>query len=130
MQNSEEQDDVKRDPSTYAIIGSCMEVHKEMSSGFHEGIYHDSLKIEFEKRAVLHVHEPPVSVYYKEHLLRSNYSPDFICYGSIVVEIKVLKKLTSVEESQILHYLKATKLKKGLLINFEGPSLEWKRFVL
>jgi len=63
--------------------------------------------------------------------LKKEYIPDFICFDKIVVEIKALDGLTSLETSQILNYLKATKLRVGLLINFGSSGrLEWKRFVV
>lgn len=68
---------------------------------------------------------------YKGRLLKKEYIADLIYYNQIIVELKALDKFTGKEESQILNYLKATKMKVGLLINFgSSPKLEWKRFVL
>jgi len=120
----------ERDPRTYAIIGAGMEVYNEMGSGYNEPIYHESLEVEFQRRGVAAVHEPPVRVYYKDVLLKKEYTPDFICSGAVVVEVKVLDRLTGKEESQLLNYLKATKLHVGLLLNFGGEEFEWKRMVL
>jgi GxxExxY protein len=63
--------------------------------------------------------------------LKSFYKPDVICFGEIVAELKALDRLTGMEYSQIINYLKATQKRVGLLINFGSrPRLEWKRFVL
>ena len=120
----------QRDPRTYAIIGAGMEVFNEMGNGFHEPIYHECLEVEFQRRSVSAVHEPPVQVYYKDVLLKKQYSPDFICFGDVVVEVKVLERLTGKEESQLLNYLKATKFHVGLLLNFGSDEFQWKRMVL
>jgi GxxExxY protein len=70
-----------------------------------------------------------VEIYYKGKLLEKKYQPDFICFNEVIVEIKALDRLSGVEESQTINYLKATKLKVGLLLNFGSKSLEYKRFV-
>jgi GxxExxY protein len=61
--------------------------------------------------------------------LEKKYQPDFVCYDQIVVEIKALSCLFGTEEAQLINYLKAAKLKVGLLLNFGTKSLEHKRFV-
>jgi GxxExxY protein len=67
-------------------------------------------------------------VYYKRRL-ECSYRADFVCYESAIVELKALNALTGVEHAQLLNYLKATRLARGLLINFARPSLEFKRLV-
>ena len=68
--------------------------------------------------------------YYKGRCLEKEYYADMVCYDKIIVELKAMDRLTSKEESQILNYLKASRMKVGVLINFGALSLEWKRFVL
>lgn len=65
-----------------------------------------------------------------EAALAKSYSPDFLCFRELIVEIKALSKSSSIEESQVINYLKASNLPLGLLINFGGRSLEYKRFIL
>ena len=63
--------------------------------------------------------------------LKKEFIADYVGYGKIIVEFKSIQKLTNIETAQILNYLKATKMKVGLLINFGSHSrLEWKRFIL
>jgi GxxExxY protein len=69
-------------------------------------------------------------IIYKGKRLDAYYKPDFICFDEVVVELKALGRLTSVEESQVINYLKVTGFEIGLLINFGSRSLEQRRFVL
>jgi GxxExxY protein len=118
-----------RDKKTYAIIGAAMEVHKELGSGFLEAVYQEALEKEFTYQEIPHKSQPPVRIEYKGKLLKKKYEPDFICYDDVIVEIKAMDKLTSNEHAQIINYLKASRLRVGLLINFGAKSLEHKRFV-
>jgi GxxExxY protein len=120
----------KGDPRTYAIIGAGMEVHKEMGCGFKEPLYQEAFAVELAKRGIPFEREKSLRVRYKDVLLEKEYSPDFVCFGEIVVEAKALDKLTSKEESQLLNYLKASDLHVGLLLNFGAESFEWRRMVL
>jgi GxxExxY protein len=108
----------KKDPLSYSIIGSAMEVHREIGPGFLEAVYQESLEIEFRSKAIPFVSQPPVNLFYKDIQLTKYYKPDFICYDSHVVEIKAEKCLTDVDEAQLINSLKATRFRVGLLINF------------
>ena len=118
-----------RDKKTYAIIGSAMEVHKEPGSGFLEAVYQEALEREFIYQERPHKSQPQLRIEYKGKPLKKKYEPDFICYDDVIVEIKAMDKLSGNECAQIINYLKASRLKVGLLINFGSKSLEQKRFV-
>lgn len=120
---------MEKDKKTYKIIGAAMEVHKEMGCGFLEGVYQEALGVEFTTQKIPYKAQPVIEVFYKGKLLEKKYQPDFICFDDVIVEIKALERLSGTEESQIINYLNATKLKVGLLINFGSKSLERKRFV-
>jgi GxxExxY protein len=119
----------RRDPQTYAIIGAAMEVHRELGNGFLEGVYQEALAIELGLREIPFERETELRVHYKERLLDCSFRPDFICHGEIIVELKALSRLSGTEEAQIINYLKATGLKRGLILNFGEPSLRYRRFV-
>jgi GxxExxY protein len=114
----------------YAIVGAAMEVANELGPGFLEAVYQEALELELRMRAVPVQAQIPLQIAYKGHVLSKEYVPDLICFGEVIVEIKALKQLTSVEEAQLLNYLKAARKPVGLLLNFGSPKLEWKRMVL
>jgi GxxExxY protein len=115
----------------YKVIGAAIEVHKELGPGFLESVYEEALVIESNKRKIPHETQVKIPVYYKDQKLNKKFIADYIGFGKIIVENKCITKLTKVEESQIINYLKATGLKVGLLINFGSHGkLEWKRYIL
>jgi GxxExxY protein len=125
--------EVKREKAkndrTYKIIGAAMEVHKELGCGFLEPVYQEALETELENQGLPYKSQSVIDIYYKQKLLEKKYQPDFICFNEVIIEIKALEQLSGIEESQIINYLKASKFKVGLLINFGSKSLEYKRFV-
>ena len=115
----------------FKIVGAAIEVHIELGNGFLEPVYQRSLEIELGLRKIQFEPQKRLQIFYKGIDLNKEYVPDFVCFDKIIVEIKALDRLTSIEASQLLNYLKATGLKVGLLINFGSKGkLEWKRFVL
>ena len=118
-----------RDERTYKIIGAALEVHKELGCGFLEAVYQEALGREFGIQEIPFRSQPTVEILYKGKPLAKTYQPDFICYEEIIVEIKAITNLSGTEEAQLINYLKAARLKVGLLLNFGSKSLEHKRFV-
>jgi GxxExxY protein len=100
-----------------------------LGNGFLEAVYQSAFKLELLNRKIPFEVEKELPVFYKGQRLEICYRADVICYGKIIVELKALDRLTSKEESQLLNYLSATRLRVGLLINFGSRGkLEWKRF--
>ena len=117
-----------RDEETYAIIGAAMAVHRELGHGFLEAVYQAALEHEFRLQSIPFEREKRLPVSYRGELI-AEYQADFICFGTVIVELKALRKLSGVEEARVINYLKATGLQKGLLLNFGAPGLEHKRLV-
>jgi GxxExxY protein len=118
-----------RDAQTFAIIGAAMEVHSQVGSGFLEPVYQEALAIELSASKVPHAREVPIPVLYKGVRLACGYRADFVCYGEVLVELKAVKKITNVEIAQLVNYLKATGMKRGLLLNFGADRLDFKRVI-
>ncbi len=119
----------ERDPRTYAVIGAAIEVHKQLGCGFLESVYQEALAIELGLREISFRREVKLPVSYKGQLLLTSFCADFICFDSLVVELKALAAMSGSEEAQLINYLKATRYKVGLLLNFGARSLQHRRSV-
>jgi len=116
---------------TYQILGACFEVYKEKGCGFLEGVFQESLGIEFELRAIPARAQVPMRLDYKGRQLRLSYIADFICFEKVIVELKAVSTVCDEHRAQMQNYLHATKLRVGLLVNFgHFPKVQHERFVL
>jgi GxxExxY protein len=115
---------------SYATIGACMAVYKDKGCGFLEPVYHECLAIEFEIRRIPFLSKPPQTLQYRGRTLVQTFSPDFLCYEKIILEIKAVSALVDEHRAQVLNYLSATDCKLGLLVNFgHDPKLEYERLL-
>jgi GxxExxY protein len=106
-----------------------MEVHKKLGSGFLESVYAEALEVEFKRLEIPFIREKKLPVYYDNKLLNKYFKADFVCYNTIIVELKAVKYLVDTDYKQTLNNIKATQFKLGLLINFGSPSLIYKRII-
>lgn len=113
---------------TEQIIGAALEVHKELGPGFLEKVYQAALTHELTSRNVPSATEAEIPVSYKGRPIGVYYS-DILVDGKVICEIKAIDRLTPVHEAQLIHYLKATGIRVGLLVNFGSRSLQFKRMV-
>jgi GxxExxY protein len=114
----------------FAVVGAAIEVHRELGSGFLEAVYQEAMDLKLRSRGIPCEPLKELHIFYKGRQLEKTYIADLVCYRQIIVELKALCRLSGQEESQVLDYLKATRLQVGLLINFGASGrLEWKRFV-
>lgn len=114
---------------THEIIGAAMEVHNRLGHGFAEPVYQAALEVEFVHKGVPFARECQLPVFYRERQLAVSYRADFICWGSIVVELKALSRLTDADRSQVMNYLKTTGFARGLVFNFGKERLEFRRIL-
>ncbi len=108
------------------IIKCCYTVHKELGPGFSEKIYERSLSIVFDEQDIRANSQHPILVYFHDQLV-GEFFADFHVENVILVELKAVTALDSSHKSQVLNYLKATKSKVGLLVNFGAQKLEISR---
>lgn len=106
-----------------------MEVLNELGHGFIEKPYENALVVEFEQHKIPCRQQSRYDILYKGVSV-GTYIPDLIAFEKIVVDTKVIDRITDHEIGQMLNYLKITGLKVGLIINFKRAKLEWKRVVL
>jgi len=130
MTRNEDKAELIYKEESYAIIGARFEIYKNKGCGFHEPIYHECLEIEFEFQRIPFLSKPPQTLQYRGRTLVQTFSPDFICYDKIIVEIKAVSELIDEHRAQLLNYLSATSCKLGLLVNFgHYPRLEYERLL-
>jgi len=119
-----------RDES-YQLMGACFEVYREKGSGFLEAVFQECLELELADQAIDFQAQPKLPLAYKGRPLPQTYSPDFLCFGKIILEIKAVSKLADEHRAQVHNYLRASELRLGLLVNFgHHPKVEYERIVL
>ena len=121
-----EEQEIARD-RTYKIIGAAMHVHTDLGFGFAEPVYQHALAVEFAHQSILFDREHELSISYRGVRLPVSYRADFLCFGSVIVELKAAASLADRDRSQVMNYLKATGLARGLLLNFGSERLEYRR---
>lgn len=112
---------------SYAIVGAAMQVHTVLGCGFVEKVYQEALEIEFTKRGIPFEREKCLTINYKGETLKSNFYVDFLCYDTIVVELKAVNEVVNEHKAQVINYLKAGNYRLGYLMNFGQEHLYYER---
>jgi GxxExxY protein len=122
----------QRDPLTHAVIGGAIEVHRLLGPGLLESAYEACLVHELVQHGLTVERQVPVPVCFKDIVLDCGYRLDLLVNQTVIVEIKSVETLPPVHTAQLLTYLRFAKIRVGLLINFNVPSLRLglKRFVI
>lgn len=116
---------------SYDIIGAAMHVYNVLGHGFLEAVYQEALELEFKKRNIPYEREKELRINYEGVELHQTYKADFVCYGKIIVELKAVQNLDDSHRAQVHNYLRATRFKLGLLVNFgNSEELERERIVI
>ena len=113
----------------FSIVGCAIEVLNTIGHGLHEKPYKNALVVEFSLKKISFEQQRRFQVAYKGVQV-GEFIPDLIAGDAVVVDAKVIDRITDLERGQILNYLRITKLRVGLILNFKKPKLEWERIVL
>jgi GxxExxY protein len=113
----------------FQVVGCAIEVLNTLGHGLVEKPYENALCVEFPLRNILYRQQPPFDVIYKSRKI-GLFVPDLIVFDSIVVDTKVIDRITDHERGLMLNYLRITGLHVGLILNFKHRKLEWERVVL
>ena len=113
----------------YAIVGSAIEVLRGIGHGLHEKPYENALVVEFGIRNLGLEQQRSFEISYKGVRV-GQFIPDLLVGSAVVVDAKVIDRITNVERGQMLNYLRITGMKVGVILNFQKPKLEWERIVL
>ena len=114
----------------FRIQGAVFEVSRTIGTGFLEAVYQECLALEFTARSIPFKAMPKLSLTYKGTTLAQTYAPDFICFDSIVVELKAARDVAPEHRAQVLNYLRVTRLELGLLVNFGSSRATVQRLAL
>jgi len=126
MDNLIDDDDDGIDPGlnaiSEAVIGAAIEVHRELGPGHDEGAYQKAMEIELSLRGITFVAQCPMELLYKGHVVGRG-RLDLLVEKAVIVEIKSVQELGRVHALQVLSYLRITRFRLGLLINFNVSQL-------
>ena len=114
----------------YLIIDKCIEVHNKLGAGLLEIVYKDALEYEFTIAGIDYEREKMYEVNYKGIILTQKFYADFVIYDKIILEIKGANGISSEFIAQALNYLKISKNRLALIVNFGESSLKYKRIVI
>ena len=114
---------------TEKIIGFAFEVLNEIGHGLNEKIYENSLSVLFKLNNIGFDQQRRFPVFFRGVEV-GEFVPDLIAFGSVIVDTKVIDRITDHERGQMLNYLRITKLRVGLILNFKNARLEFERVVL
>ena len=112
-----------RDPLTEKVIGLAIAVHRELGPGLLESAYEECLCYELKDRGIAFTRQVPLAVNYKGVRLDCGYRIDLIVDRTLLLEIKAVEKLLPIHDAQILTYLRLSRIRVGLLMNFNTVVL-------
>ncbi len=113
----------------FQIVGCAIEVLNTLGHGLIEKPYENALVVEFGLRNIPLRQQPAFDVLYKGQKVEV-FIPDLIAFDVIVVDTKVIDQITDHERGLMLNYLRITKLRVGVILNFKHRKLEWQRIAL
>ncbi len=107
----------------HLIVGSCMEVHRELGPGLPEAVYRDALAREFRMRELMVHRDHPVAVVYKGEQLEHHFTVEFVVESLVLVAVRAVDELSSVDKETVNNQLRLAGLETGMLVNFNVSDI-------
>jgi GxxExxY protein len=114
---------------THRILGYAFEVLNEIGHGLHEKIYENGLTVAFKMSNVPFEQQRVFPVQFRSHKV-GEFIPDLVVFGAVIVDPKVIDRITDHERGKMINYLRIAKLRVGLILNFKFAHLQWERIAL
>src|SRR5579863_8449707 len=114
----------ENDPFTEKVIGSAIEVHRQLGPGLLESAYEECLCFELQQAEIGFRRQVPLPVIYKSIRLDCGYRLDLLVEDQVIVELKTVERLLPIHEAQMLTYMKVSGIRTGLLLNFNSSVLK------
>ena len=113
---------------SYRIVGLAMEVHRKLGHGFLEKVYENALMLLLRREGINAKQQAPIKVYFEGEVV-GEYFADILVEDKVIVELKVIDKITDIQVAQALNYLRATNLRLAIILNFGKKSLQYERLI-
>jgi GxxExxY protein len=114
---------------THQILSCAFDVLNEIGHGFHEKIYENALTVAFMLRGIAFDQQRHFPVLFRGRPV-GEFVPDLVVFGAVIADPKVIDTITDHERGKMMNYLRISKLRVGLILNFRYARLEWERIVL
>ncbi len=114
---------MKENEISYTIRGAIFKVYKELGPGLLESVYEAALLYQLKKEGLEAKSQVPIPVIYDGQELNIGFRIDILVENKVIIEIKSVEELSRVHHKQVLTYLKLTKLKLGILVNFNTDNV-------
>ena len=112
------------------VVDAAYQIHKRLGPGLLESVYEVVLAYELKKRGLKTARQAAVPITYDSLEFEEGFRADVVVEDKVIVELKSVESVSKVHKKQLLTYLRLAVKRLGLLVNFGGDSLEWKRVIL
>ena len=114
---------------TQCVIGAMFYVHTRLGKHFPESVYEAAMAKVLRDRSILVARQHALDVWFEDEAI-ATFRVDLVVERQLLVEVKVVPRLLPIHDSQVLHYLRASRIRLGLLANFAGPRVEVRRLIV
>ncbi len=124
--------EVAQDDLTKKVIESAIYVHRNLGPGLLESAYQECFSLVLNKNGIAHTNQAMMPIEFDGHIVANAYRLDMVIENRLIVELKAIEEILPIHEAQILTYLKLSKIRTGLLMNFNAKLLKdgIRRFVI